>query len=113
MTLLLLGIALFFVAHSVSIFALGWRNAMARKLGDAPWKLIYGLVSLAGFILMVKGYAAAKLGLFQGENASLKSTFSELDLIHDHTGAPNCAGAGETDAPMNSCGSEVVARSWC
>ena len=56
MTLLLVGIVLFFGMHSVSIFALAWRDAVAAK-NEWAWKGVYGIVSLVGIVLMAKGYA--------------------------------------------------------
>jgi len=61
MTWLLLGILLFVGVHSTSIFAQGWRKRMVRRMGDGPWKALYGLVSLAGLVLIVYGYGAARL----------------------------------------------------
>jgi uncharacterized membrane protein len=60
MTLLLVGMLLFVGAHSVSIVAPGWRDAMAARLGEKPWKGLYAGVSLVGFVLLVVGYAAAR-----------------------------------------------------
>jgi uncharacterized membrane protein len=60
MTYLIIGLLLFFGVHSVAIFAPAWRNAMAARLGDAPWKALYSIVSVIGFILLVHGYAAAR-----------------------------------------------------
>jgi len=60
MTLLIIGLALFFVPHAVSIAADPWRTAMIRRLGAGPWKGLYSLVSIAGFVLIIKGYAEAR-----------------------------------------------------
>jgi uncharacterized membrane protein len=60
MTLLVAGLVLFFGIHSVSIFADGWRNAMAARLGEGPWKGLFSLVSIAGFVLMVYGFGLAR-----------------------------------------------------
>lgn len=60
MTLLIIGLALFFATHSVAIVNEPWRNAMVARLGLGPWKGLYSLVSIAGFLLIVKGYAAAR-----------------------------------------------------
>lgn len=60
MTYLLLGMLLFFAAHSVRIVAEGWRNAQAVRLGEPVWKGIIGLISLAGFVLMVWGYGGTR-----------------------------------------------------
>lgn len=61
MSMLLLGLVLFLGVHSVSIVAPAWRDAMAARLGVGAWKGIYSLVSLVGFLLMLKGYALARL----------------------------------------------------
>ena len=53
---LLIGIVLFFGAHSASIVALPVRERMVAKNAIA-WKAVYALASLAGIVLMVRGYA--------------------------------------------------------
>lgn len=60
MTLLLIGLLLFLGIHSISIFAEGFRNRMAEK-SELGWKAVYGLLSLAGIFLIVRGYADARL----------------------------------------------------
>ncbi len=60
MTRLVVGIALFFGVHSISILALGWRNRMADRLGRGGWQAVYSVASLAGFYLIVTGYGAAR-----------------------------------------------------
>ncbi len=60
MTLLLIGLVLFLGIHSVSIFAEDFRNRMAAK-SEIGWKAVYGLVSLAGIVLIARGYADARL----------------------------------------------------
>ncbi len=61
MTLLIIGLVLFLGVHSISIVAPAWRNGMAVKLGPWPWRAIYGVLSIIGFVLIVKGYALARL----------------------------------------------------
>ena len=61
MVLLLLGLVVFFAAHCISIVNEPWRNRMVSKLGEVPWKGLYALVSLVGFVLIVKGYGQARL----------------------------------------------------
>ncbi len=51
---------LFLGAHSIRIFADGWRALQIQRLGDGPWKGIYSLVSLAGFVLIVWGFGLAR-----------------------------------------------------
>lgn len=53
---LLLGIALFFGSHSVAIVALPLRDRLAAK-SEMGWKAIYAVMSLAGIVLMARGYA--------------------------------------------------------
>ncbi len=60
MTYLVAGLLLFLGMHSLAIVAPAWRNAMAAQLGAAPWKAIYALVSVIGFVLLVHGYALAR-----------------------------------------------------
>ena len=60
MILLILGLLIFLGIHSVSIVAPGWRDAQALRLGVLPWKAIYSVISLVGFVLLVMGYSAAR-----------------------------------------------------
>jgi uncharacterized membrane protein len=60
MSLLLVGMLLFLGAHSVSIVAPAWRDAMAARLGEKSWKGIYSLLSVVGFVLLLLGYSAAR-----------------------------------------------------
>ena len=62
MAWLILGLALFLGAHSVQIFTGGLREALIRRLGAAPWKGLYSLVSLLGFGLIIFGYGQARGG---------------------------------------------------
>jgi len=58
---LVLGLALFIGMHSVSIISRPARDAMARRLGRVGWKLLFGGLSLLGLVLVVRGYAGARL----------------------------------------------------
>jgi uncharacterized membrane protein len=58
---LVVGLLIFFAVHSIRIVAPGWRDRMLMRLGALPWKALYSLASLAGFVLIVGGYAAARL----------------------------------------------------
>jgi uncharacterized membrane protein len=60
MTILILGLILFLGAHSVSIAAPAWRTAAIARIGDGPWKGLYSLVSIAGFVLVIVGYGIAR-----------------------------------------------------
>jgi len=61
MMYLLAGLIVFLGAHSISIVAPAWRDGMAARLGEQKWKAIIGLVSIAGFVLLVWGYGQARL----------------------------------------------------
>lgn len=61
MTALILGLVLFLGAHSVRIFADGWRTQVRQRLGENTWKGVYSFVSLAGFGLIIWGYGQARL----------------------------------------------------
>lgn len=56
MTTFLAGLAVFLGVHSISVFNRPWRDAMVRNLGELPWKGLYSVASLAGFLLLVQGY---------------------------------------------------------
>jgi len=60
MNVLLLGLVVFFGVHSVSIVNDSWRDRMAAKIGEWPWKGLYALVSIIGFMLIVWGYGLAR-----------------------------------------------------
>ncbi len=60
MSLLLAGLVIFLGVHSISLVNRGWRDAMVARLGAGPWKGLYSLASLGGFILLVQGYAATR-----------------------------------------------------
>lgn len=60
MVILIIGLMLFFAIHSVAIVNPAWRDRMVEQMGAWPWKGLYALVSLAGFVLIVWGYASAK-----------------------------------------------------
>lgn len=60
MNMLITGLIIFFAVHSISIVNDGWRNRMVTTLGEVPWKGLYGLISVAGFLLIVWGYGEAR-----------------------------------------------------
>jgi uncharacterized membrane protein len=60
MSVLLLGLVTFFAVHSVSIVNEPWRDRMVNKLGEWPWKGLYSLVAIVGFVLIVWGYGLAR-----------------------------------------------------
>lgn len=58
--MLILGLVLFLGAHSVRMFAEGWRTRTIARLGEQGWKGLYSVVSLIGFALIIWGYAQAR-----------------------------------------------------
>ena len=60
MSVLVAGLILFFVPHSVSIVSASWRDEVAEKIGEWTWQGIYALVALAGLVLIVWGYGLAR-----------------------------------------------------
>src|SRR5262245_31904413 len=61
MSLLILGLVVFLGVHSIAIVAPQWRDAQVAQRGERPWKGIYSVVSLVGFVLLVYGYGQARL----------------------------------------------------
>ena len=60
MLLFIAGLILFFAVHSISIVNENWRDAMAERLGTHTWRILYSLVSLAGLLLLIRGYGIAR-----------------------------------------------------
>jgi uncharacterized membrane protein len=60
MIYLVLGLVLFFGAHSVAIVASDWRDRMVAKLGKGPWQGLYSLIAIGGFALMLYGYGLSR-----------------------------------------------------
>jgi uncharacterized membrane protein len=60
MLMLIAGLILFFGPHSVAIVAPSWRDRMVMHLRALSWKGAYSLISAAGLILIVLGFAQAR-----------------------------------------------------
>ena len=60
MTFLILGLILFLGVHSLRIFADPWRTAQIARLGEKPWKGLYSLAAIVGFVLLVWGFGRAR-----------------------------------------------------
>jgi uncharacterized membrane protein len=58
--LLILGLVIFLGVHSTRIVADGWRTAMIARMGALPWKALYALLSILGFVLIVWGFGLAR-----------------------------------------------------
>jgi uncharacterized membrane protein len=57
---LVVGLLLFLGVHSTRVFADDWRSRARTRVGAQPFKGIYSLLSLAGFVLLVWGYGVAR-----------------------------------------------------
>jgi uncharacterized membrane protein len=60
MPILILGLVLFLGAHSVHMLAPGFRERAVARVGLLPWKGLYSLVSVIGFVLIVIGFGMAR-----------------------------------------------------
>lgn len=60
MGIFLIGLLLFFGIHSISIVNESWRDRIVNKIGEWPWKGVYSLVAILGFILIIWGYGAGR-----------------------------------------------------
>lgn len=61
MLYLVIGLVLLLGVHSVSIVAPAWRDRMFAQLGEMPWKAIYSVISIIGFVLIIWGYGLARM----------------------------------------------------
>jgi uncharacterized membrane protein len=60
MTILILGLVIFLGLHSTRIVSDRGRERAIARLGEGPWKGIYSLISVIGFVLIVWGFARAR-----------------------------------------------------
>ena len=58
---LIAGLLLFLGSHSIGIDAPAWRNATMARLGPRAWKALIGLISIAGFLMIIHGYGVARV----------------------------------------------------
>ncbi|MGB1221305.1 MAG: NnrU family protein [Alcanivoracaceae bacterium] len=61
MLALVAGLLLFLGAHSLAIALPEKRAALIRQWGEQKWKALVGIVSIAGFVLLVWGYGQARM----------------------------------------------------
>ena len=61
MSTLIVGLCIFLGTHSIAIVAPDWRASLRARLGEWAWKGVYALLSLIGLVLIVRGFAAARL----------------------------------------------------
>lgn len=60
MAIFIVGLLLFLGVHSTRVFAEGWRSATIARIGEKPWKGMYSVVSIVGFVLLVWGFGQAR-----------------------------------------------------
>lgn len=60
MLYLILGLVLFLGMHSVEIVPPGMRAGAIARMGERPWKGLYALISILGFVLIIWGYGMAR-----------------------------------------------------
>ena len=58
---LILGLVLFLGVHALRVFAGGTREKLIGAMGPFVFKAFYGIVSIIGLLLIVSGYAAARI----------------------------------------------------
>jgi uncharacterized membrane protein len=60
MKILIIGLIIFIAVHSVAIFNDPWRRRMIARIGELPWKALYSVVAIIGFVLIVWGFGLAR-----------------------------------------------------
>jgi uncharacterized membrane protein len=61
MSWLIVGLVLFLGIHLIRIFAEPLRQGMVDRMGLWPYKAVYSVVALIGFVLIVYGYGEARM----------------------------------------------------
>ena len=54
------GLLLFLGVHSIRVFANDWRSRTLARIGEMPFKGMYTVLSIAGFVLLMWGYGQAR-----------------------------------------------------
>ena len=60
MAILVVGLIIFLGIHSISIVAPVFRDGVAARMGAGPWRGVYSLISIIGFVLLIWGYGLAR-----------------------------------------------------
>jgi uncharacterized membrane protein len=60
MAILILGLVIFLGLHSTRVISESGRERAIARIGEGPWKGIYSLASVIGFVLIVWGFARAR-----------------------------------------------------
>jgi uncharacterized membrane protein len=59
-SILVIGLVLFFGTHAVSIVNPGWRDRMVARVGENRWQGLYSVIALTGLALIVWGFGLAR-----------------------------------------------------
>jgi uncharacterized membrane protein len=60
MAVLIIGLVIFLGVHSIGLAAPAFRSRASARLGEGPWKGLYSLVAVFGFVLIVYGFHLAR-----------------------------------------------------
>jgi uncharacterized membrane protein len=60
MAMLIVGLAIFLGVHSVAILSPEFRARAVARLGEGGWKGLYAILSIVGFVLLVRGFSVAR-----------------------------------------------------
>jgi uncharacterized membrane protein len=60
MGFLIAGLVIFLGVHSIAIFAPSLRGRLLTRLGEGPWKGLYAIIALLGFVLLLYGFSLAR-----------------------------------------------------
>lgn len=60
MALLIAGLAVFIVLHSIGIAAPAWRSRQIARMGERRWKGVYSLLSAVALVMIVVGFGHAR-----------------------------------------------------
>lgn len=72
MALFILGLIIFFGTHLWTALARKGREGLIKKLGPGPYKGLYSLVAIAGFVLIVIGWRSADASIVYSPPAFMK-----------------------------------------
>ncbi|RBP85512.1 NnrU family protein [Marinomonas rhizomae] len=61
MLILVLGLVIFFVLHSIRLVAPQWREKSMAVHGEIRWKMRFGMITLIAFGLIILGYTQVRL----------------------------------------------------
>lgn len=60
MTLLVVGLVLFFAVHLIRVFAPGFRTGMIARFGKPAWVVFHSLASIVTLVLVIYGFGEAR-----------------------------------------------------